>query len=420
MTGTTIAQAIPVAISPILTRLYTPEDFGMLALFVAMSTIVGSVASGRYEMAIMLPHSEEEAANILALGMVVTLITTILTIIVIIFFGRQIAHLLQCPDIIPWFYAVPIAVLFSGSYNLLYYFNNRLKYYKKMSQAIITKSVASATVQTTVGFFEGGASGLIIGQIVSMFAGNIKLLKNTLPYLHKITLKHMRIMGKRYIDFPKYATPSALTNTLSIHLTNLLISLFFGIATLGFYTLMQRVLGIPSSIVGSTVSQVFFRQATAEKREKGNAINSFIVVLKKLLLIALPLFILFYIMAEDLFIWMFGNRWGIVGIYAKILIPFFFVSFITASLSVLNSVFEKQRNAFFINLLVLVSSVGCLLYANHISDDFLFFLSLFVKVMTIEHILIFGYYYMLAEGRFSQSKKEKMKVKVIDIAKKRK
>ena len=68
MTGTTIAQAIPIAISPILTRLYTPKDFGVLALFVAITSIFGSIANGRYELAIMLPKKDEDAVNILALG----------------------------------------------------------------------------------------------------------------------------------------------------------------------------------------------------------------------------------------------------------------------------------------------------------------------------------------------------------------
>ena len=71
MTGTTIAQAIPIAISPILTRIYTPEDFGILALFVAISTIFGSIANGRYELAIMLPKKDEDAINIFALGFIV-------------------------------------------------------------------------------------------------------------------------------------------------------------------------------------------------------------------------------------------------------------------------------------------------------------------------------------------------------------
>ena len=72
MTGTTIAQAIPIAISPILTRIYTPEDFGVLALFVAITSIFGSIANGRYELAIMLPKKDENAINIFALGLIIT------------------------------------------------------------------------------------------------------------------------------------------------------------------------------------------------------------------------------------------------------------------------------------------------------------------------------------------------------------
>ena len=84
MTGSTLSQAIPIAISPILTRIYTPEDFGLYAVYIAIITILGTIVSGRYELAIMLPKKDEDAINIFALGLVITICLTVLTTILVI------------------------------------------------------------------------------------------------------------------------------------------------------------------------------------------------------------------------------------------------------------------------------------------------------------------------------------------------
>ena len=86
MTGTTIAQAIPIAISPILTRIYTPEDFGIFAIFLAITIIIGSIANGRYELAIMIPKKDEDAINIFALGFIITTSISLLLLVLVLIF----------------------------------------------------------------------------------------------------------------------------------------------------------------------------------------------------------------------------------------------------------------------------------------------------------------------------------------------
>ena len=141
MTGSTIANAIPVAISPILTRIYSPEDFGLLALFVAITTIFGTIVNGRYELAIMLPKKDEDAINIVALGFVIMSLITLILFMIVIIFNEKIVHLLNNKDIGTWLYIVPLSIFFIGLFNLLNYFNNRKKYYKDIARANIIKSI---------------------------------------------------------------------------------------------------------------------------------------------------------------------------------------------------------------------------------------------------------------------------------------
>ena len=205
MTGTTLSQAIPIAISPILTRIYKPEDFGIYAIFVAIITILGSVVSGRYELAIMLPKSDEEAINIFSLGIIITLSMTLLTTMLVIIFNDSIIIMLNNQVMKFWLYLVPVSILLSGCHNLLIYFNNRLKDFNRLSNALIIRSSASAFVQLTVGFVKQGSAGLICGQIFSHFVADLKLsmiiIRNRI-LIREINKTKIIEVAKRFKNFP--------------------------------------------------------------------------------------------------------------------------------------------------------------------------------------------------------------------------
>ena len=154
ITGTTVAQGIPILISPLLTRIYTPEDFGLFALFLSITAIFGSVSAGKYELAIMLPKKQDEALNIFVIGFVVTFVISISLFILIFLFNDYFSNILGNTKINQWLYFVPLAVFFIGIWNLLNYFNNRVKNYKNIKNANILKSLTLAFLQLSIGFFK--------------------------------------------------------------------------------------------------------------------------------------------------------------------------------------------------------------------------------------------------------------------------
>lgn len=400
MTGTAIAQAIPIAISPILTRIYTPQDFGVFALFFAITAIFGSIANGRYELAIMLPKKDEDAINIFALGFIVTVAISLLLLVLVIIFHDYFLALLNNNEIGVWLYFVPVAVFFTGIWNILNYFNNRKKQYKDIAKATIIKSIILAIVQLSVGFVKQGATGLISGQLLSQMFANMRLLKNILKdklLLSKISRLKVMALARRYKDFPKYSMWAILANTLSQHLTNILISAFYSVATLGFYSLVQRVLGMPSSLVGNSIGQVFFQQATKEKQQTGKAVKTFNSTVKKLVIIALPSFGVLFFIVEDLFGFVFGEEWRITGTYAQIVIPLFFIRFVVATVSAIDTIMERQNIFLTFNIILLVVSILLILSLNE--KSFELFLSVFSGCISLIY-LIYGYIL------FSMSKNE--------------
>ncbi len=399
LTGTTVAQAIPVAISPILTRIYTPEDFGLFAIFIAMTAIFGSIVNARYDLAIMLPKKNEDAINLFALGFLITTIISSFFFVLVIIFNQNLVHYLGNKEIGIWLYFLPITIFLTGIWNILSHFNNRKKKYKILAKATILKSILLASFQLCVGYFKSGVTGLISGQIISHAFVNIKLILIVLKdktFLSKISKNRMIFLGKRYINFPKFLVWGVLANALSYNLINILISMFYSVTTLGFFSLVQRLLGVPSSLIGQSIGQVYFQQAVREKQKTGRAIKTFNGALKKLLIIGVPSFGFLFFFAEELFAIIFGENWRMAGKYAKILLPLFFIRFVSSSLSSTNVIFEKQKIGLYINLILLISSTGLLLYSHFLSLEFEKFLYYFSILLSLEYLSFLIYYRQLA------------------------
>ena len=391
MTGTTIAQAIPIAISPILTRLYTPEDFGVFALFFAITSIFGSIANGRYELAIMLPKKDEDAINIFALGFIINIAMSLSLLLIVLIFHDYIVKLLNNKEISPWLYFIPISVFLMGIFNLLNYFNNRMKQYKDLAKANVYKSIGNAVIQLSLGFLKAGAIGLISGQIFSQIISNTKLFLNIkkLDLLKYIKKNKIIFLGKRYKDFLKFSMLAILINMFSQHIISIVIPIFYNITTLGFYSLVQRVLGIPSALIGNSIGQVFFQQAAKEMHETGKIIHTFDSTFKRLIIIGVPFYTFLFFTVKYLFLLVFGEKWMIAGTYAQILIPLFFVKFIVVPISNATSVLEKQKLLFFWQVGLLLLSLIILLFSYLYSIDFKTMLKYFTFFISIYYLIFF-------------------------------
>lgn len=400
MTGTTIAQAIPIAITPILTRLYTPEDFGLLALFVAVTAIFGSIANGRYELAIMLPEEDEDAINIAALGLLIALVFSIVLLIPAIFLNGQITNLLGNQEIGFWLYFVPFIVLMTGLNNVLNYLNTRKKLYKDIAKANVYQSTAMAPVQLGVVFIKTGATGLITGQILSLIVANYQLAKNTQANydLNQIKKTEVKRLAKRYVDFPKFSMWAVLANSLAYNLTNILISIYYSVATLGLYSLAQRMLGMPASLIGRSIGQVYFQEATKEKQETGKAVNTFNKTSKKLFMLSVVMFTPLYFLLPTVFGIVFGTEWRIAGEYGQIILPFVAMQFIAAALSLTNSIFEKEKIALAWQVGLLALSIGILIFANLYLLSFDSFLNIYAVAITLYYALLFFILKKVSEG----------------------
>ena len=331
MSGTTIAQAIPIAISPILTRIYTPEDFGTFGLYLALVAVLSAFTTGKYELAIMLPKRDKDALNIVSFALIMTLIVSLIFLIIVYFFNTEITYFLDNPNLSFWLYLLPVSLFLSGMYQILFFWNNRKKEYKLLSQGTILQSSAIAITNLIFGishFFNGLLLGSAIGQIVT----NTFLWKKSFQgknYSFSISRLRMVANIRKYNNFPLYSMPMSILNTMSSNIIVYSLSIFFNPLLLGYYYLSQRVLNTPLTIISNSLSSVFFQSVSHSTQKRDLYTKTFTYSFLTNTILLSPLFFF----GSDIFAFVFGIQWQRAGEIAQIVSPLLILSSATGSVS---------------------------------------------------------------------------------------
>lgn len=383
MTGTTIAQSIPIAIMPILTRIYTPDDFGLFSLYMSIASLLSVMATGRYELAIVLPDNNKEAINIVVLSLMITFLISVVTLVVVILFNSEITSLLNSPEVSDWLYLLPCSVLVTGFYQSMNYWMNRNKRYKNIAFNRVLQSSAAGVTNVSMGFGGFGGVGLIlgglIGQGISSLNLGITLLKRDKIFFKEVKFIKIIYFLKKYKKLPIYNLPSTLIEAVKLSVINIIIAKLFTISVLGQFSLAWRMLQVPMVLLGNSLSQVFFQRiSSVEKNDLSVIIKKFII---KTSLLVSPLFIAIYMFSEDVFVFVFGGQWQIAGEAASILTPWLFLTFLTRPLSAFFIVVNRQEIALIFSIL----SVALLftLIALYRDLDFISLLNIITIIMSI-------------------------------------
>lgn len=392
MTGTAIAQAIPIAISPILTRIYAPEDFGVFALYVALSSIMTIIATGRYELAIVVPKKDNEAFDIMLLSIIIAFIVSAVVLVLIFVFNNQVTRMLGNPGISNWLYLLPFSILLNAIYQSFYYWSNRKKHYKRLSVSRIVQSSSTGVANLSIGSVNaGGGGGLIFGQMlgqsVSIGVLGRLLYKDIVKKKHNISKIKMIALSKKYKKFPKFLMLAHGINSVSRQIPILLLSSFFGLGVSGFYLLVQKIIGLPMNIIASGISDVFRQEAAEQYARFGNCHSIYKSTFKKLILIATIPFVLFYFIAPILFSFVFGREWEVAGRYAQILTPMFFLQFVTSPLGNMFIVAGKQKLDLYWQIFLLFLVVTAFISGKYLFDDIEVTLGFFCMAYSIGYLV---------------------------------
>ena len=381
--GSILSQFIPLLISPIITRLYSPREFGVLALFSSISVILGSIVNGRYEQALVLVKSEDEARHLTILSLLISCVISFVFLLIYILFKPFLLVFFNEPELGNWIYFIPLVILSIGVYNTLNYYELRKKNFISISKSEVYRSASFASIQLTLPYLKSGIFGLIIGKIISSLVAPFYLWKISKFEVGKVNTSLLIVLAKRYIDFPKFTNFSILLNNMSINAINLLIPILYSTTLLGLYSLMYKVLAAPFAFIGNSINQVFLEDAVRQKNDTGHAFNLTKRMVLQLSLVSFLFFGVAFFIVEDLFAFIFGEEWKMSGVYAKYLIPFFMFKFIASPLTSIHTAFEKQKLSFTLQFIMFVISMSTIFYAYIYSYSFEQYLLLFSVLMSI-------------------------------------
>lgn len=343
--STAIGQGLAVAASPVITRLYTPEDFGVLAVYMSSLSMIAVIASLRYEVAIPLAEDNNTAANVVALSLATVLITSVFVGLFVWAFGQQLVAWVNTPQLYSHLWLLPLGVLGVGIYQVFNYWAVRIRAFNHIGRTKINQAISLIFIQIIFGLSKLGAIGLLVGYFAGQIAGVATLAglawKNDKLAFSKVSFSGMISAAKRYLSFPLLSSWSALSNSAALFLPPLLLAAFYDSQVSGWFTLGLRTIQFPLAFIAQSFSQVYFGEAAKLIKTDCNQLKQLFKKTSITLFVVGIIPFVFSIFSPSIFAIIFGPNWYSAGLYMQRLSAMFLVQFIVSPLSMTLNVLER-------------------------------------------------------------------------------
>lgn len=362
--GTAAAQLIPIAAMYILGRLYGPELQGVYGIYVSITGITQQIACFRYDYAIVVVDSDEEAGGAFVLSAALAvLFSALIGLAMWPFIPSLGAALRLTGGAEHTLWMVPLTTFICGLTNALNYYNVRFEKYKVISISNIIRVSVMVVAQIGLAFLGFGYWGLIVGQFLSFFFGNLRMLMTLKGRVHRsmFRISFLKKVARKNVVYPKYMLPSAIANNLAINMMGVFTQMNYGGVMNGYYSLINRILGQPLQLISNAVSQVFLQGASADKHNGKKLSKTFASTTKWLLIISIFPFGVLLLWGEPIISRFLGEEWMPMAEYLRYLIPLFMVRFVVMPL--INSAIALGRQKatmvwqFFLLTMVLIPSL---------------------------------------------------------------
>ena len=390
VSGTTIAQLIPILLQPVLRRIYTPADFGAFAIYFNVMSILAVILTLRYEQGVVIAETDSDAANVISLaGMFAVLFSCLIALILFVFFDR-IQVLLDFPlSHISWLYFLPLSAFLFSIYDVFNYWLIRKKAFKSSALNKISRRSVEGGVQAFFGFRHntfGLFFGDIIGNLVNVISVLFQVRRKNFTTSH-VSRANLLTVFKRYSHFPKYNLIPTLLNAASLALPLLLINKLFDPVQVGYIDLSRQVLAVPLALISITIGQVLLQRLAQKRNDRLSILFDMKVLFLGLAFTALIEIVIIVFFGEFLFGIVFGKSWIISGTYSKILVFSYSVKFVMTTLSIAFIALEK------IKLIAIwqISYFCAILLLSLLSNiSVIQFLGLYVAIELISYSIYFG------------------------------
>ena len=342
--GTFMAQVVSYVATPVITRLFTPDEIGELGIFLRITAFITAIATARYELSLPLPKKDQHAFQLFRLSLRIATITLLSTFLIgLIYWGIQGFSATNF-----WF----VLMIVVGSFFMI--FKNigtnwaiRMNNYKAISASSILTSFTANGLKIVAGLLAFGSLGLIVATVIGGGAAIIFFVKDyfNAKYLDGFqrSKKKIQVLSKKYRDFPIYNLPHMLLDHGRELLVAFFVVLYFDQSVFGSYDHSFRMLKLPLALIGTAMGQVFFNRCSRLYAEQKALFPMLKRTTLQLFLISIIPFSVVFFFGEDLFLWVFGPEWGLSGRISELLAPWLMINFVASPISTIPMVVEKQK-----------------------------------------------------------------------------
>lgn len=411
VSGTALAQLIPVLLQPLLRRYYSPEAFGAYSVYLSLVGIFSIIASFKYDLAIVLPKKDREAANILFLSVLISFLFSSIIAIIILIWRAEIAGFLNLSaDYYFYLMLAPAGIFFYSFYQTINNWLTRKKSFMLLSVNKFTRrGVEGATQLGLKGLT--GSWGLVIGDVLGhianvssgLFQGRKKGLK-----IDQLSPVKINYVARKYSEFPRVNVIPSLMSACSFLLPVIMLNKFFSTEIAGYFDLSKLLLSVPLALISTSVSSVLLQSLTEKINEKKSLKKDILLVLGLVLFIGTAEIIIIALFGIGIFTFIFGERWELSGRISQILVWSYALNFLVASFSTVFVSLQKIRLLSIWQIFYFFSVISLVLFRKM---DFIEFIRIYVGIEIICYlviIIIMTYIVVNYEKKLQQKELERL------------
>lgn len=372
--GTAFAQGLLALSLPVATRLYSPEQFNLLAVYTALLGVLSVVSCLRFEIAIPLPDADEDAINLVGVALATALALSLLIGLIVIVAPGPLTALIAQPGLVPYLWMIPAGVALSSVYMALQYWASRQKRFGLITSTRMTRAISGAGIQLGLGAVHPSPFGLLLGHMAynAMGVGGLvrSVWRSDRHLLKALSVRAMLKMAASYQRFPRWSVPEALLNVCGVQVPILIIAAVAAGPEAAFLMLAMRAMGLPMALIGGSVAQVYLSEAGRHLKEGTLAAFTRRTMLS-LAKLGTPLLVLAGGLSPVLFPIVFGEEWRRAGVILAWMTPYFVFQFIASPISMLLHVASRSATAMVLQLFGFLTRIGAVLLAMHYRPEWI-------------------------------------------------
>ena len=367
--GTTLAQLVNILATPVISRIYSPEDFGVAAVFMSVVSILSVISALRYELAIPLPKTERYADAAVLISFLIQIIFVLILTIIVYLASDNFMYKARLEVLIPYKIFISVGVLGTGIYGMLTQWAIRRQCFNVIAKTKITQITAGIITKMVLGVLRISPLGLILGDIVSKMGGLGSLLIGILKErsLPKWNFQDIKRVAIRYKNFPLFDIWTAIFNVAGYQLIPYLSLIYYDSRTTGYFAMANNLLMLPGALIGTAIGQVFLQRAAIAYYE-GSLKEVTIKTYHNLLVTGIYPGLFLSLTAPYLFSVILGSEWKEAGIFAMIMGPWAIAMFIQSPLSNILSILGKQKQAMLIEILYSLTRIAAFIIGTIWND----------------------------------------------------